>query len=85
MDTRRRMILHLVASGRVTPAEAECLLAAPRWEGNGLLVLAAGLMAAAVALFSPQVLPANLFHAIQGWLPVDRIVSPLTRLLGGAL
>jgi hypothetical protein len=90
MDSDRRTILSLVASGRITAGEAERLLAA--WndsrETAWILLLCAAV--ACLAQFRLHELFPLLLHFINAQIPamaadVHRFLAPVTGLLGGLL
>jgi hypothetical protein len=90
MQTNRRILLHLVALGRITPAEAERLSIA--WD-DGRESLWALIACAAVAVLSQidsrwgLVALAHIAHLLPhaGPLAVRHVVTLATHLLGGSV
>jgi hypothetical protein len=90
MQTDRSTILHLVALGRITPAEAERLLLAWNEGREELWVLAAGVALAGLAqLRLHELLPvlARLVHALSPQIltALHQPFSLFADLLGGIL
>jgi hypothetical protein len=90
MQTERRILLHLVALGRVTPAEAERLLIAWNEGRDGLWVFAACIAVSFLAQLNlPQLLPGlmHIAHALimGSSIPLHRTPLLLIQLLGGIL
>ena len=90
MNSDRRTILALIAMGRITPAQAERLLAA--WnesrETAWILVLCA-LFACLAQLHLHELLP-GLVHFLNAQVPAlaeatRKALSPITELMGGLL
>lgn len=88
MDTDRRTILSLIALGRITPREAERLLALGPDPDEGLVKL--GIVLAVVLLGAPQVheIVLGLAHALQwlvpGWMAgAHHVLALVTRWMGG--
>jgi hypothetical protein len=69
MNTERRAILSLLAMGRITPREAERLLAAWSDTKESVWMPAACLVFAAMAWPHAQELPAELVHLLKAVLP----------------
>jgi len=90
MNTDRRAILALIAMGRITPAEAERLLAAWNESRETTWILALSLaVVLAAQLNVHQLLPA-LVHLFNAQVPalaeaVRHALSPITDLIGGLL
>jgi hypothetical protein len=70
MRKDRRIILGLVALGRVTPAEAERLMAAGNTGSEGLWIVVALLMLSLLTQLDPRLLLPQLAHIAHGLLPV---------------
>ncbi len=90
METDRRMILRLVALGRISPMEAERLLIAWNDGRETIWTLAACIAAALFAQPHWQAMLPGLTHVAHYLLPVDstsvqHLLSLLTHLLGGVL
>ena len=90
MHSDRRAILHLVALGRITSAEAERLLIACNQAREGLWVLAACMVISCLTQLMPHPLPTGLVHIAHSLLPassisVRRVLSLLNHLLGGGI
>jgi len=90
MNTDRRVILSLVAMGRITAAEAERLLAAWNDSRETAWILALSLAFACVAQLHLRELLPILMHFFNARTPalaevVNHAVSPITELLGGLL
>jgi hypothetical protein len=88
MNTERRAILSLVAAGRITPAEAERLLAAWNEGRESLWIFACSLIFACLAQLHLQELLKELLHflsaqSLAGAMP--QALSPITDFLGGIL
>ncbi|HLY43472.1 MAG TPA: hypothetical protein VKR52_19825 [Terracidiphilus sp.] len=88
MSIDRRTILSLIALGRITPREAERLLALGPDPDEGLVKL--GIVLAVVLLALPQVheIAIGLGHALQWIVPqlnasAHHALGLITRLLGG--
>jgi hypothetical protein len=90
MNTDRRAILSLVASGRITAVEAERLLAAWNDSRETAWILALSLAFALLAqIHLREVLPI-LMHIFSAQIPVlaagaEHAISPITDILGGLL
>jgi len=90
MNTDSRAILALIAMGRITPAEAERLLAAWNESRETTWILALSLaVVLAAQLNVHQLLPA-LVHLFNAQVPalaeaVRHALSPITDLIGGLL
>jgi hypothetical protein len=90
MPADRRAILHLVALGRITPAEAERLLAAWNEGRESLLALTGCILIACLAqLHLHELLPgaAHAFHSLGAGnlLSLHTAQSLVTHLLRGVL
>jgi len=90
MNSHRRAILQLLVLGRVTPAQAERLLAVLNEGRETCWVLAAALVLACIAHFHLSRLLPGLIHIAQSVLPesllsLDRALSLATHLCGGML
>ena len=90
MNTDRRAILSLVATGRITAAEGERLLAAWNDSRETAWILAFGLAFAFLAQLHLRELLPILMHFFNAQLPalaeaVHRGLSPITDVLGGSL
>jgi hypothetical protein len=90
MSTDRRAILHLVALGRITPAEAQRLLTVWNQGRESLLALAGGILIACLAqLPLRELFPgvAHAFHSLVAGnlLSLHTAQSLVTHLLRGAL
>jgi hypothetical protein len=90
MNTDRRVILSLVATGRITATEAERLLAAWNDSRETAWILAFGLAFACLAQLHLRELLPMLMHFFNAQVPalaeaVHHAFSPLTDLLGGSL
>jgi hypothetical protein len=90
MNTDRRAILSLVATGRITAAEAERLLAAWNDSRETAWILAFGLAVACLAQLHVRELLPILMHFFNAQVPVlaeavHRALSPITDVLGGSL
>lgn len=80
MQTDRRIILHLVAIGRITPAEAERLLIAWNEGREGLWVFAACITVSFLAQLNlPHLIPGlmHIAHSLMvgSSIPLHRILS----------
>jgi|GEM_PF-2057956 hypothetical protein len=90
MNTDRRVILSLVAAGRITAAEAERLLVAWNDSRETAWILLLCLAFACLAqLHLHEILP-NLMHFFNAQIPalaeaVQHALSPINELLGGLL
>jgi len=90
MNTDRRAILALIAMGRITPAEAERLLAAWNESRETAWILVLSLAVVFLAQLNVhQLLPA-LVHLFNAQVPalaeaVRHALSPITDLIGGLL
>ena len=90
MNTDRRVILSLVAAGRITAAEAERLLVA--WNDSretAWILLLCLAFACLSQLHLHEILP-NLMHLFNAQIPalaeaVQHALSPINELLGGLL
>jgi hypothetical protein len=90
MNSHRRAILQLLALGRVTPAQAERLLAAVNEGRETLWVLAAALVLACIAHIHLSQFVPGLIHIAQSVLPesllsLHRALSLAAHLSGGML
>jgi hypothetical protein len=90
MPTDRCAILHLVALGRITPAEAERLLIAWNEGRESLWVLAACMALALPAQFNSHQGLAGWMHIAHALLPgslvsLGHALSLVNQLLGGML
>jgi hypothetical protein len=90
MQSDHRVVLHLLAIGRLTPAEAERLLLAANDSREGIWMFAAVMVIACVAELSAGHLPAELNHAFTAILPaslavIHQVSSNVIRNLGGVL
>jgi hypothetical protein len=90
MENDRRVVLNLVAAGRLTPADAERLLIAWNDWRERLWAIAACAGFALLVQFNPQAWLTGLLHTAHSLLPVSaepvhRAVWLLTHLLRGAL
>ena len=86
MNADRRMILGLLAMGRITPAEAERLLAAWNDSRETAWILAAGFAFALLAQIHLHQLLPLLMHFIETQSrAMAHLLSPFTRGLGGLL
>lgn len=87
MNTDRRAILSLVASGRITASEAERLLAAWNDSRETAWILALGLAFALLAQLHLRELLPMFMHLFNAQIPAlaetVRALSPITNLLGG--
>jgi hypothetical protein len=88
MQTDRRAILHLVAMGRITPAEAERLLIAWNDGRESLWVFAACIAFSLLAQLNPQRWLQGLPHTAHSLLPGSNValhhtLSLVNHLLGG--
>jgi hypothetical protein len=90
MNTDRRAILSLVATGRITAAEAERLLVAWNDSRETAWILAFGLAFAVLARLQLREFLPMLMHFFNAQIPVlaeamHHGLSPITDLLGGLL
>ncbi|HXS78421.1 MAG TPA: hypothetical protein VN753_19740 [Terracidiphilus sp.] len=86
MDVDRRAILTLIAMGRITPAEAERLLAAWNESRETAWILIASFGFALLAQIHLHGLVPMLMHFINTQVPVvAEWLSPLTGGIGGLL
>jgi hypothetical protein len=90
MYTDRRLILNLIAMGRITPAEAERLLAAWNESRETALILTFGLALAFTAQLKVHWLLPALVHLLNTQVPalvepVRHALSPFTDFMGGLL
>jgi hypothetical protein len=90
MQTDRRILLHLVALGRITPAEAERLIAVWNQGRADLWALSGAVLIACLALLHlPELLPSlgHIAHSL--WVgnlnSLCHALTLFTRLLGGLL
>ena len=88
MNSDRRTILWLIAMGRITPHEAERLLAVGTDFDETILRVAAGFAIAWLALPELHLVVAGLAHTIHlltpGWFAAGHhALAVITRLLGG--
>ena len=90
MQTDRRILLHLVALGRISPAEAERLLTVWNQGREDLWALSGAVLIACLALLHlPDLLP-GLVHVAHSLLAGNlnflcRALTLFTRLLGGLI
>lgn len=90
MQTDRRILLHLVALGRISPAEAERLLTVWNQDRENLGALSGAVLIACLALLRlPELLP-GLGHAAHSlWAGnlnfLCHALTFFTRLLGGLI
>jgi hypothetical protein len=86
MNADRRAILALIAMGRISPAEAERLLAA--WNESretAWILMASFAFAFLTQIHAHELLP-MLMHFINAQVPaLAELLSPLTRGMGGLL
>jgi hypothetical protein len=90
MQTDRRILLHLVALGRITPAEAERLITVWNQGRENLGALSGAVLIACLALLRlPALLPgaAHVEHWLwrETFLALRQPLSLLIHLLGGLL
>ena len=90
MNTDRRTILALIAMGRITPAEAERLLAAWDESRETAWILAFSLAVLCMAQLHVHSLLPGLLHFFNVAVPalagaVRHALSPITDLMGGLL
>ena len=90
MQGDRRAILALIAMGRITPGEAERLLAAWNESRETAWILAAGFGFALLGQFQVHQLVPILMHFINAQIPalaeaMQHALSPLTGGMGGLL
>lgn len=86
MNTDRRAILALIAMGRITPAEAERLLAAWNESRETALILAGSIGFALLAELRLHELVPMLNHLISTQIPVlARVLGPVMGGVGGLL
>jgi hypothetical protein len=86
MNTDRRAILALVAMGRISPAEAERLLAAWNESRETAWILAGSLGFALLAQLHPHELVPMLRHLISAQFPaLIHVLIPVIGNLGGLL
>ena len=86
MQTDRRVILSLVALGRITPAEAERLLIAWNEGREGLWVFTLCIALALLNPFNPHLGLTALMQSAPALLSdglLHRVISELTYLIGG--
>ncbi|MDR3726218.1 MAG: hypothetical protein P4K86_04155 [Terracidiphilus sp.] len=88
MQTDRRILLHLVALGRITPAEAERLLTVWNQGRENLWALSGAVLIACLALLRlPELLPSLVHVAHSLWVGnlnfLRHALSLFTQLLGG--
>ena len=88
MQTDRRFLLHLVALGRITPAEAERLLTVWNQGRESLWALTGAVLIACLALLHlPDILPGLGHTAHSQWVGnlnfLCRALTFFTHLLGG--
>jgi hypothetical protein len=82
MNSDRRAILALVAMGRITPGQAERLIAAWNDSRETAWILAACLAFAVLAQLHLHELVPGLMHFFEA---IHRTLSPITDLMGGLL
>ena len=90
MSSDRRAILALIAMGRITPGQAERLLAAWNESRETAWILAACVTFAALAQPHPHEFGTVLMHFFNAQLPalaeaMRHALSPITDLIGGLL
>jgi hypothetical protein len=86
MNTDRRAILALIAMGRITPAEAERLLAAWNESRETAWILAAGVGFALLAHLHPHELAPMLKHLISTQVPaLAHLLGTVIGVMGGLL
>ena len=90
MNSEQHTILALMAMGRVTPSQAERLLAAVNETREMVWILALCLAGACVTQLPQHELLPRLLHFFHAQVPVLaeavlHALSPLTRFLGGSL
>jgi hypothetical protein len=90
MYTDRRVILNLIAMGRITPAEAERLLATWNESRETAWILAFCLAVFSLAQINVHLLQPALVHLFNTQLPalveaLRHALSPVTDLIGGLL
>jgi hypothetical protein len=89
MNTDRRAILSLVATGRITASEAERLLVAWNDSRETVWILVLSLAFALLAELHLRELPAILMHMFNAHSAlgeaVHHVLSPITNLFGGLL
>lgn len=83
MNTDRRAILALIATGRITPAEAERLLAAWNESRETAWILGIGLAVICLAQLNVHSLVPMLVHFFNAEVPalvesVRKVLSPIT-------
>jgi len=90
MNSDRRTILALIAMGRITPAQAERLLAVANEGRETVMILALCLAYACLAQLHLHELLPGLMHLLSAQIPalaesVQHALLPITNLLGGLL
>jgi hypothetical protein len=90
MNTDRRAILALIAMGRITPAQAERLLAAWNESRETAWILAFGLAFAFLAQLHLHELMPNIIHFFNAQVPalakaINHALLTIAVLLGGLL
>ena len=79
MHRERQTIISLLALGRITPKEAERLLAA--WDaGRDEMWVTGACVAACLSRFLPE-----LGRLVQSWLPTHHALAAITYWMGGML
>lgn len=90
MNSDRRTILTLIAAGRITPMQAERLLAAVNESRETAWILALCLAGACLAQLHPHELLPGLMHFLNAQVPLlaetmHQALSPITKFFGGSL
>ena len=90
MNNHRRAVLQLLATGRITPPQAERLLIDRNDSQETLWAFAAAVAAACLAQLNLRQLPTQLAHTAHALLPgsllgLQHALSLLTHLVGGVL
>lgn len=90
MNSDRRTILALIAMGRITPAQAERLLAVANDGRETAMILALCLAYACLAQLHLHELLPGLMHLLSAQIPAlaenaQHATSPISNLLGGLL
>lgn len=90
MNTDRRTILALIAMGRITPSEAERLIAAWNETRETAWILAISLAFVCLTQFHLHEVVPSFLHFLNAQIPaiaqaMHRALSPITDSLGGLL